>query len=244
MVYLYRGKSVAVVMPAYNERQMVLKAIDAVPDYVDLVFVVDDGSSDDTDKLLVGKRSGRIQVVRHEHNKGVGAAIATGYSLSIDAGIDVVAVMAGDGQMDPEHLPGLLDPVIDNRADYSKGNRLADRRLRTAMPKFRTFGNFVLSVMTKAASGYWRISDSQNGYTAISREALQSLDLNQVYPYYGYCNDILIKLGTNGKRVVDVPMPARYGAEKSKIRYARYIAKVGPMIVRGGVLRYKKLLLS
>lgn len=240
MLHLYRGKRIAVVVPAYNESRFILDTVKAVPGLVDIVYVVDDGSTDNTLGIVMELKSDRVRIVKHDRNRGVGAAVTTGYLRSLEDDIDIVAVMAGDNQMDPRHLPRLLNPLVDNIADYSKGNRLAERRLRTTMPMFRTFGNFVLSVMTKIASGYWHISDSQNGYTAISRRTLQSLDLNRVYPYYGYCNDLLIKLGTGGHRVVDVPMDARYGSERSKIRYGSYIARVGSMIVRGGVMRFRR----
>jgi len=241
---MFEGRSVGVVIPAFNEGGLITDTLRSIPGYVDSIYVVDDGSQDQTADRIMTFGDRRITLLQHSTNKGVGAAILTGYRRSIADNLDIVVVMAGDNQMDPVHLPRLLSPVIEGRADYAKGNRLTDPAHLDGMSGWRYFGNSVLSLMTKIASGYWRVSDSQNGYTAISREALLSIIDHQIFPYYGYCNDILIKLGTNGKTVIDVPMPAKYGSEKSKIRYSRYIVRVGPMIVRGGVQRYKKRLLS
>ncbi|MEW5748775.1 MAG: glycosyltransferase family 2 protein [Candidatus Thermoplasmatota archaeon] len=228
------------VVPALNEELLIGTTITTIPECVDCIFVIDDGSTDSTSLVVQRVQDSRICLLRHESNKGVGASIAAGYSAALARNIDIVAVMAGDNQMDPDHLADLLDPLIDDRADYSKGNRLSDKESRHEMPGWRCFGNFILTLMTKAASGLWHISDSQNGYTAISRSALASIDLERIYPYYGYCNDVLIKLGANGMRVVDVAIPARYGSEVSKIRYFRFAARVGPLIVRGGVSRWTR----
>jgi glycosyltransferase involved in cell wall biosynthesis len=178
-------------------------------------------------------------LTRHEKNKGVGAAIINGYKMALEDEIDIVAVMAGDNQMDPDQLPRLLLPIMEGKADYTKGNRLISKEFRKGMSQWRSFGNALLTLITKIGSGYWDIMDPQNGYTAISRAALEAINLDSIYTYYGYCNDMLIKLNTYGMRTVDVVMPARYGNEKSKIRYGKYIIKVAPMILRGFLWRLK-----
>jgi hypothetical protein len=169
----------------------------------------------------------------------VGAAIMNGYKLALKDEMDIVAVMAGDNQMDPAQLPRLLFPIIEGKTDYTKGNRLLTEDFMTGMSQWRSLGNLMLSFITKIGSGYWQIMDPQNGYTAISRQALELIDLDSVYPYYGYCNDLLIKLNAFSMRVMDVVIPARYGNEKSKIRYGKYIRKVGPMIFRGFLWRLR-----
>ncbi len=175
----------------------------------------------------------------HEVNKGVGAGIIDGYKLALKDEMDIVAVMAGDNQMDPIQLPRLIFPIIEGRADYTKGNRLLTDNFRAGMSKWRSLGNLLLSFITKIGSGYWQVMDPQNGYTAISRQALEVIDLDSVYPYYGYCNDLLIKLNAFGMRVIDVVMPARYGRERSKIHYGKFIRKVAPMIFRGFLWRLR-----
>jgi hypothetical protein len=145
--------------------------------------------------------------------------------------------MAGDNQMDPAQLPKLLTPVIEGRADYAKGNRLLNRSMKKGMSHWRQLGNGMLTMINKIASGYWHVSDPQNGYTVISRQALEMLDLETIYTYYGYCNDMLVKLNAFGLRTMDVPMPARYGNEKSKIRYGRFIRRVSPMLFRSFLWR-------
>jgi hypothetical protein len=147
--------------------------------------------------------------------------------------------MAGDNQMKAEHLPWLLEPILRGEADYAKGNRLARRDHSAGMSNWRYFGNWILTVLTKISCGYWHIRDPQNGYTAITREALMKIDVDRVYPWYGYCNDMLVKLNVAGCRVADVPIPAVYGNEKSKIRYGKYIRKISPLLLRGFLWRMR-----
>jgi len=231
--------TIAVVVPAYNEELLIQETLQGIPDYVTSIYVVDDGSSDRTAEQIVALNDPRIVFIRHEVNKGVGAAIITGYRLAKADQVDLIAVMGGDNQMDPEELPRLLVPVIEGDADYTKGNRLASRVYRKGMSRWRQFGNFVLTTLTKLASGYWDISDPQNWYTVISRQALGVLNLETIYTYYGYCNDMLIKLNAAGLRTADVVMPARYGRERSSIRYGKYVRKVAPMLLRGFFGRLK-----
>jgi hypothetical protein len=172
-------------------------------------------------------------------NKGVGAAIITGYKRIVQEKIDIAAVMAGDNQMDPKHLPELLDPIVEGKADYTKGNRLINGEFRKGMSAWRSFGNVILTFLTKMASGYWQLMDPQNGYTAISRNALERINLDTIYPWYGYCNDLLVKLNVFGFKVRDVVMPAKYGLEKSKIRYKKYIFKLSWLLLKDFLWRLK-----
>ena len=238
---MYRDLVVSVVVPAYNEESLIVETLESLPEYIDHVFVVDDGSRDGTWEVIIecqGKDP-RIVPLQHEKNRGVGAAIITGYKKALEEEVDVTVVLAGDNQMDPRHIPDLLDPIVEGRADYAKGNRLMSEEYRKGMSRWRTLGNMMLTFLTKLASGYWQIIDPQNGYTAISRRALEALDLDRVYAYYGYCNDLLVKLNVNGFRVVDVQIPARYGNERSKIRYASYIVRVSLMLLRNFFWRLK-----
>ncbi|MCZ7403000.1 MAG: glycosyltransferase [Candidatus Methanoperedens sp.] len=230
---------IGVVVPAYNEEVLIQETIDGIPKFVKKIYLVDDCSTDRTPEIIKTMKDSRIVSIRHEKNRGVGAAIVTGYKLGLKDEMDVLAVMAGDNQMDPENLPSLIMPIIDGQADYTKGNRLISKNFRSGMSKWRFTGNAMLTLITKIGCGYWHIMDPQNGYTAISRQALEILDLDSIYPYYGYCNDMLIKLNTFDMRVMDVVMPARYGREKSKIKYSSYIRKVAPMIFRGFLWRLK-----
>jgi glycosyltransferase involved in cell wall biosynthesis len=158
------------------------------------------------------KRRG-LEGLRHETNRGVGAAIATGYRRALALGADVAAVMAGDGQMDPLDLPALLDAVVDGRCDYAKGNRFAARGTLRAMPATRVVGNIVLSLLTKLTSGHLHVFDSQCGYTAASRRALEVIDGAGLFPRYGYPNDLLARLWGARLRVADVPVRAVYGPD-------------------------------
>jgi glycosyltransferase involved in cell wall biosynthesis len=224
---MYSQHRIGVVIPAYNEEDLIKTTISSVPAYVDRIYVVDDGSADATwERVKECSVDLRLITIRHEVNSGVGAAITTGYKQALRDGVDIVAVVAGDNQMDPKYLPYLLDPIVWKMADYTKGNRLVRPELREGMSPWRSFGNSLLTYITKLSSGYYEMIDPQNGYTAISRRALQKVDLDGIYPWYGYLNDLLAKLNVAGCKIMDVIIPARYGNEKSKIHYGIYILKV------------------
>jgi glycosyltransferase involved in cell wall biosynthesis len=231
---MYKNKKIAVVIPAYNEEKLIGVAITTVPDYVDNIIIVDDRSRDNTIKVArkyFKKLKDKLTIIKHRYNRGVGAAIVTGYKKALVLDADVVAIMAGDAQMDPEQLPRLLDPIVEDRADYTKGNRLFSKDLHK-MPKIRRRGNAVLTLLTKIASGYWDIVDPQNGYTATSKKVLETIDLNKIHNRYGYCNDILVKLNIYNFRVMDVVMPPVYGKEKSGIMIKSYTFKMSWLLTK------------
>jgi len=170
--------------------------------------------------------------VSHSVNRGRGGAVKTGYQLALVEGIDIVAVMDGDGQMDPDILNRMLDPIVDGEADYTKGNRLVGPDHWEEMSNWRLFGNFVLTALTKVASGYYRVRDPQNGYTAVSVEVLEDIELGDVYEDYGFLNDMLVRLGAHNKRVVDVTMEAIYDDEESGIQYHSFIPTLSLLLLR------------
>jgi len=229
---MYEGYSLGVVVPAYNEEKLIAETLESMPHCADRIYMVDDGSTDATRLIMERFNHGRYCVLSNDRNRGVGAAIVSGYKKALDEDIDIAVVMAGDNQMGVEHLPLLLAPIIEGRAEYAKGNRLSQFSHCRGMSNWRLFGNWVLTMLTKIASGYWAIGDPQNGYTAITREALKRIDLDEVYPRYGYCNNLLVRLNVAGCRVSDVAIPARYGNEKSKIKYRTYIAKLSFLLLR------------
>jgi glycosyltransferase involved in cell wall biosynthesis len=212
---VFRGLTVAVVIPAFNEADKIQATLGSIPDFVDDVVVVDDGSRDatvDRARAAAGAMTVRhAEVVIHPHNRGVGAALATGYARAADLGADLVAVMAGDGQMHPADLPALLDPVVDGRADYAKGNRLLWPGGWRQFPVVRLGGTVALSALTRLATGYRDVSDAQCGYTVIARPMLLAVDARRLYPRYGYPNHLLGRLAELGARVVDVPVRPVYG---------------------------------
>ncbi|HEX4418482.1 MAG TPA: glycosyltransferase family 2 protein [Kofleriaceae bacterium] len=214
---MYRGLRIAVVIPAFNERGKIAGTVATVPDFIDDILVVDDASRDDTSGQARTAADGRtrpagVEVIRHAANRGVGGAITTGYRRALAVGADVAVVMAGDGQMDPRDLPALLEPIARGAADYVKGNRFLHPEIWTAMPASRIVGNVVLSAATKLTSGYRHVFDSQCGYTAIHRRALATIELDELFPRYGYPNDLLSRLHVADMRVVDVPVRPIYGA--------------------------------
>ena len=234
---MYRAKSIGVVVPAYNEEDLVGDVVRTMPEFVDRVYVVNDASTDGTRSVLATIDDARLAVIDHEKRSGAGSAMISGYKRAYEERMDVVAIMAGDGQMDPAILDKIIDPVVDGEADYSKGNRLTGWCNCRAMPSWRLFGNTLLTYIVKIASGYWHIRDPLNGYTAISRGALTRLDLDRIEPGYAFETDLLIKLAAVSARTVNVIMPARYGREKSKIGYAHFMLYTSWVILRDYVWR-------
>lgn len=223
---MYKDKNIVVVVPAHNEETQIQAVVQTMPSYVDTIVVVNDCSSDKTADVVESLQSDHpsLILINHEENQGVGAAIATGYKWARDKNADVAVVMAGDGQMDPGDLPAILDPVVNGHADYSKGNRLTSGEAFKKIPKVRYFGNSILTMLTKIASGYWHVTDSQTGYTAINKKALHTIDWDNMYKRYGQPNDLLVKLNVYNFRVVDVPIKPVYNVgEKSGIRIKRVI---------------------
>lgn len=278
------NRTVAVVVPAYNEEGQIGIVLETMPDFVDRIVVVDDCSRDGTGEVVrarmakeapsplgitppvpenhTGRYSGaeaalrqirereeqffvpaavekgdrardRIILITHRQNSGVGAAIATGYKWCRDHAIDCTAVMAGDGQMDPAELESICRPVIEDGIDYVKGNRLIHKSAFLVMPRVRFVGNSILSMLTKISSGYWHISDTQCGYTAISLRALNSLPLHRIYRGYGMPNDMLVKLNIAYCTIKEIGIKPVYRVgETSKMRIGRVIPRIGWLLVK------------
>ena len=224
---MFEGKRVGVVVPAYDEEALIAATLGVIPPLVDRIFVVDDGSSDRTREQALELGDPRVEVLSHERRSGVGAATVTGYRRAIADGMDVVVVMNGDNQMEPDDLPTLVAPVARGELDYSKANRLASGLAWQLIPKTRFFGNAILSMLTKVASGYWHVADSQSGYTAVALPTLRLLDLDRVYTRYGFPNDLLVHLNVWNARVRDFPSRPVYGVgERSGIRLSRVVPAI------------------
>ncbi len=240
---MYKGRTLCVVIPVFNESSQIEKVIESLPDYVDRIVVVDDASTDDT-----GDRIFRCQAVyphlvalRHDVNQGCGGALATGYLWAAENRMDIVVRMDGDGQMNPDDLPALLDPVADGIADYAKGNRLVTGEAYRRMPKIRYFGNAFLSLMTKIASGYWHVADFQSGYTAMNAAVLHTIDWRRMYRRYGQPNDLMVRLNVYNFRVADIPVePVYHVGERSGIRLQSVIFTISWLLVRMFLWRMKE----
>ena len=236
---MYQDKIIGVVVPAYNEEVLIGRVIDTMPDYVDRIVIVDDCSQDGTaanvkNYLKEEKfRDGKLIFIEHTQNQGVGGAIATGYKWCRDHEVDVTVVMAGDAQMDPADMPSLLQPIIFDGADYAKGNRLFTGDAWNKIPRIRYLGNSAMSLLTKIASGYWHVADSQSGYTAINLSALKTLDWDQMYKRYGQPNDLLVRLNIYNFKVRDVPVTPIYDiGEKSGIKPLRMIPRLSWLLLK------------
>jgi glycosyltransferase involved in cell wall biosynthesis len=278
------GKTIAVVVPAYNEERQIRQVLETMPDFVDRIIVVNDCSKDNTAAIVLDYIS-KFQSARHiaenntttlldnkynrvEHllkekqqaegeyfipseiantyretdrlilinnlkNGGVGAAIARGYKWCLDNSIDCTAVMAGDGQMDPAELEAICFPIINEEVDYVKGNRLIHGGARLIIPKTRHLGNAILSILTKIASGYWHVSDTQTGYTAISLSALCAIKLHGIYKSYGMPNDMLVKLNIAFCTLKEVKIKPVYNiGELSKLKVTRVIPRISWLLFK------------
>ena len=235
------GKRVAVVVPAHDEEKLIAETVGSIPYFVDRILVVDDASRDKTAEVVRGLEDPRVELIVHEQNLGVGGAIMTGYKRALEERIDVTAVMAADAQMDPADLETLCEPVARREVDYAKANRLFTGQAWEVIPRYRYLGNALLSLLTKIASGYWHVADSQSGYTAISLDMLELLDLDRVYTRYGFPNDMLVHLNIWNARVRDYPSRPIYGVgERSGIRLRKVVPTISWLLVKGFFWRLRE----
>lgn len=210
------GVHVAVVVPAYDEERLIARTLCRMPREVDSIYVVDDASRDDTWSVLQRQSDPRVRRIRHARNRGVGAAIVSGYYRALAEGAQVLVVMAADAQMDPGDLPVLVEPVARGQCDYCKGNRFRHREQKR-MPLLRRWGSKTLALATRLCTGL-QVDDTQCGYTALSADCAASLPLDSLWPRYGYPNDLLALLARNGSRVAEVPVRPLYADERSGLR--------------------------
>lgn len=235
---MLKNRIITVIVPAYEEEAHVGRVVRTMPPFVDHVIVVDDASPDRTSEIARRTGDGRVRIVRHPIRRGVGAAIATGYAAALaltSSPEDAIAVMAGDGQMSPDDLEAVVSPIVDGAADYVKGDRFGEHDVRRRMGLPRWVGGQVFSRLTSVAVGQ-PISDSQCGFTAISRWAILALDLPGLWPSFGYPNDLLGQLSARGARIREVPVRAIYGSEISKLRL-RHLPPIFFLIARAAVRR-------
>jgi len=235
---LYKNKKISLVIPAHNEERLIGPTLEGVPETIDRVYVIDDASQDGTCEVVEKYASidPRVELIRHEKNKGVGAAIITGYQQSSADGYDIAVVVGGDNQMPLEIVDDLIEPVANGVVDYTKGNRFMMPQVGLdGMPWTRFIGNALISIMTKMASGYYKIYDVVDGYTAISKRAIDLIDWGRAWKGYGYPMDFLVRLNAYGLKVRDIPRRAIYleGERQSQIKGIDYALRVTPMMVRG-----------
>ena len=238
---MIEGKTIAVVVPAHDEEKLVATTVAAIPEFVDRIYVVDDASQDATADRAHAIPDERVLVLEHDRNQGVGAAIVTGYKRALDERIDVTCVMAADNQMAPEDLATLVRAVALGHVDYAKANRLFTGQAWQLIPRHRYLGNAVLSLLTKVASGYWHVADSQSGYTAIGLDTLERLDLDRLYRRYGFPNDMLVHLNVWNARVRDYPSRPIYGVgERSGIKLRRVVPRISWLLAKGFFWRLRE----
>jgi glycosyltransferase involved in cell wall biosynthesis len=238
---MLEGKRVAVVVPAHEEEGLIAATLQGIPGFVDRIYVIDDASNDATAERARAVDDPRVEVITHDRNRGVGAAIVTGYKRALAERMDATAVMAGDNQMDPDELEMLTTPVVRDELDYAKANRLFTGSAWKLIPRNRYIGNAILSLFTKVASGYWHVADSQAGYAVISLRVLQLLDLDRIYTSYGFPNDMLVHLNVWSARVRDFPSRPIYGVgERSGIKIRRVVPRISWLLWKGFFWRMRE----
>ncbi len=228
---------IAVVIPAYKVKEFIKNLVLSLPPSIDLIIIVDDKCPESSGQEAERINDSRISVAKHERNMGVGGAVISGYKKALEAGCDIVVKIDGDGQMDPRYIPALIAPLINDDADFTKGNRFIDFKALKTMPKIRLFGNSILSFLLKIASGYWHIFDPTNGYTAIHRSVLEKLDLNKISHRYFFESDMLIHLNIINAVVRDVSIPAKYGNEISSLNISKIVFQFPPKLLKGFIKR-------
>lgn len=228
---MLEGLRIAVIVPALNESKHIRRVVQTMPTFVDDIWLVDDGSEDDTAAQASTVGDSRLRTIRHSTPRGVGGALCNGYTKAFEFDADIAAVMAGDGQMDPDDLSSILAPLVRGQADYCKGNRLSHPQIKSRMPWTRLFGNQILSFLTRRATGL-PLTDSQCGYTALTRAAASRLPMHLLWHGYGYPNDLLGWAATVRLRVVDVPVQPVYGDEISGVRLHHAVGLVPALLVR------------
>jgi len=242
---MYRGKKIALVIPAYNEEKLIRPTLESVPGIIDKVYVIDDGSTDSMANVVREyiQMDSRVELIQHGRNRGVGQGVITGYKKSSSENYDITVVVGGDNQMPLEQVHDFLDPLIDGEADYAKGNRfLIEKSIFEDMPRIRLVGNSIISLLTKVASGYYKIFDMVDGYTAITKRAVDLINWDKAWKGYGYPMDFLIRLNAYSLRVKDIPRRTIYleGERQSQIKGVKYAFKVSPMLLKGFIWRLVK----
>ena len=244
---MIEDKKIAVVMPAYNEELLIEKSIDSVPSEVSKIIVINDLSKDRTKEIVENKIKGnqKIVLINNKKNYGVGYSIVEGYKKAYDLDCDIAVVMPGDAQALPEDFYNLIDPVVKGSVDYTKGNRLKYKGVSNIMPKHRFFGNTLLTLLTKFASGYYHIMDPQMGYTALNLRIFPYLELTKLIKRYGYPGHLLYILNLSDAKVSDVEVKPHYGEEKSGIKLLTFIPKLIYLLIKLFFSRvFKKLILE
>lgn len=225
--------SIAVVIPAYRVEKEIAQVIHTLPATITHIIVVDDASPDKTGEVVTSLQTeeSRLVYICHNRNQGVGGAMVTGYSKALELGADIIVKMDGDGQMNPNKIQSLIDPLLAGKADYTKGNRFRDTVALRQMPAVRRFGNTILGFLAKAATGYWNIFDPTNGFVAIRAEVLAQLPLEKIDRTFYFETSMLAQLYLIDAFVQDVPMPARYGDQKSNLRITRVLIDFPPRLL-------------
>ncbi len=227
----------AVIIPSFNVAGQIKDVIFSIPDSIDHIIVVDDKCPELSGSIAEKLNRQDVIVIYHDRNQGVGGAVVTGYKKALELGCDIMIKIDGDGQMDPKHINRLIAPLIENKADYTKGNRFWHFEELKSTPIIRLFGNSVLSFLLKITSGYWNIADPTNGYTAIHRNIVEKLDLDKLSKRYFFESDMIIRLNLLNAVIKDIDIPAKYENENSSLSIRKVLVQFPPKLLRSFIKR-------
>jgi len=228
---MINDKIIGVVIPSFKVRKFLKQVVIELPEFIDYIIVVDDACPEQSFETV--QNIDKVIIINHTKNMGVGGAVVSGYKKALQLDIDIVIKIDGDGQMDSAFISTLIQPIIEEKADYTKGNRFRDFKALREMPKIRLFGNSALSFLIKVASGYWSIVDPTNGFTAINKETLKDLELDKLSKRYFFESDMLINLNIKDKVLKDIAIPAKYGNEESSLKIKKILYQFPPKIIKG-----------
>jgi len=228
---LIKQERIAVIIPMYRVEAHIQAVVSRIPEFIDIIIAVDDASPDRSGAVLAEMKEPRLHLLKHEKNQGVGGAMLSGFRKALELGATVVVKMDGDDQMSAEHLPALLQPILEGAADFAKGNRFSSSRNITRMPFIRRMGNLALSFVVKACSGYWNLFDPTNGYFALDVHMLRNLDLERLHKRFFFEISLLNELNRSRALVVDVPIPAKYDNQTSSLSIWRTLFEFPPLLL-------------
>ncbi|MFZ5424925.1 MAG: glycosyltransferase family 2 protein [Patescibacteria group bacterium] len=230
---MYKNKKISVSIPIFNEEKHIKEVVRNIPKWVDLVVVVNDASTDNSEKILnkLAIKNTKLKLISAKENLGVGASILTAHNFAFKSGYDISVVINGDNQMDTTYLPKLLEPLVKKEANFTKGMRLYPGGT-TGMPLIRLLGNIYASLILKIATQYWKVSDPLNGYTAITKEMFSKLDKRKLEKRFGYETSLIIELSKKKAKIVDVKIPAIYGSEETKLKTLPFFIEFHKLVFR------------
>lgn len=237
---LAAGPKVLAASPCFNEQNFIGDVVTRARKYVDKVIVIDDGSTDDTAEVA---HAAGAEVIRHEARKGAGAATRTGFQAAKRSSADILVTLDGDGQHNPDDIPRLLAPILNNEADLVIGSRFlqpTQQTLRTQgtpqtpIPRYRKFGINVITWLYNLGSEV-KVSDSQSCFRAHSRRLIDAINITE--DGFGFSVQVLIQARRKGFAIKEVPISCLYHPQGSSLNPVVHGLGVALTVIKLRLLR-------